>query len=174
MFEHKKQRLKNALYEGTAMAATQAMSCAGAKSPLKVRSFGTSSAPRWPIQFLILLASAAFSAAQGNISPGEPTALFKRCCSFQGQETSRLSKHFSEPARATVRNFNWKQVCGWLVAEKGSWCSLNKPWGKDVHSVRGKECGHEVWFSKEDKGRESRGSASSLQCFNVIMKVYYF
>lgn len=130
--------------------------------------------PQWLIQLLILLASAAFSAAQGKISPGEPTALLKRCCSFQGQETSRLSKHFSEPARATVRNFNWKQVRGWLAAEKGSQCSLHKPWWKDVQSVRGKERGHEVCFSKEEKGRESRGSVSSLQCFNVIMKVYYF
>lgn len=70
--------VEKCLHECAAMAVTQVMSCAGAKIPLKAKSSGTSLAPQWLFQFLNLLASPTFSAAKGNISPGEPTALFER------------------------------------------------------------------------------------------------
>lgn len=145
------------------MAATQSVSCADAKSPLKAWSSGTSLVPWRLIQFLILLASAAFSVAQSKISPGEPASLLERCCSFQGQETSRLSKHFSEPARATVRNFNWKQVRGWLAAEKVSRCSLHKPWGKGAFSIRERTWAPGlVWQGGERERKQGQREQSSV------------
>lgn len=70
--------VEKCLHECAAMAVTQVMSCAGAKIPLKAKSSGTSLAPQWLFQFLNLLASPTSSAVKGNISPGEPTALFER------------------------------------------------------------------------------------------------
>lgn len=70
--------VEKCLHECAAMAVTQVMSCAGAKIPLKAKSSGTSLAPQWLFQCLNLLASPTSSAVKGNISPGEPTALFER------------------------------------------------------------------------------------------------
>lgn len=83
--------VEKCLHECATMAVTQVMSCAfgtflrgifgtfeGAKIPLKAKSSGTSLAPQWLFQCLNLLASPTSSAVKGNISPGEPTALFER------------------------------------------------------------------------------------------------
>lgn len=84
------------------MAVTQVVSYAGA------RSSGTSLVlpPRGLFQFLILLVSPTFSAALGYyLSSKTHGALSEGCYSFPRQEISSLSKHFSEPTRATVEKF---------------------------------------------------------------------
>lgn len=126
--------------------------------------------PQGLFQFLILLVSPTFSAAHGYyLSNRIHSALLEKCYSFPRQEISSLSKHFSEPKRATVEK-SWSKtgarLAGWLKKRHSAVCIT--PGGKTCSQCEGKKISTGLsvpWGACKEPGSNGslRSSHSGLQ-----------